>query len=149
VSAAYASSRSSASGRVPPAASNAIRAALTEPVDDRRLALRPLRQVRPDPAGQVVLDIAEQHVLFGLEVAEERAHRDVGRLRDLLDGGDRVDRYRDDLLAARAKLVGWGHPDGYAPPGAGTPWLIWVGGAVAAAVMAILLAVVIRALGGA
>jgi RsiW-degrading membrane proteinase PrsW (M82 family) len=68
---------------------------------------------------------------------------------ELSRGGERVDRYRADLLAARAKLVGWGHPDAYAPRGTGTPWLIWAGGAFVAAFLAILLAVVIRALGGA
>ena len=52
-------------------------------------------------------------------------------------------------LLERDRLVRWGHPEAYAPPNTGTPWLVWAGGSLAAGALAILLAVVIRALGGA
>jgi RsiW-degrading membrane proteinase PrsW (M82 family) len=91
------------------------------------------------------------HVQHGRDCA--RAVRRLQRTQALLAvelsrGGDGVDRYRADLLLERDRLVRWGHPEAYAP-NTGTPWLVWAGGSLAAGALAILLAVVIRALGGA
>lgn len=92
------------------------------------------------------------HALHGRDCA--RAVRRLQRAQALLAvelsrGGDGVDRYRADLLLERDRLVHWGHPEAYAPPNAATPWLVWAGGSVAAGALAVVLAVVIRALGGA
>jgi RsiW-degrading membrane proteinase PrsW (M82 family) len=67
---------------------------------------------------------------------------------ELSRGGRRAGRYRAAALAQRQVLESLGHPDGYAPDGASAADWSWLVGCVCAAVLAVGLALAIRALGG-
>ncbi len=83
-------------------------------------------------------------------LAVRRLQRYQARLAlELSRCGPRVQEYRAGVLAARTDLRALGHPDAYAPSGAPPPSWLWLGGCATAAAFAILLALAIRALGGA
>jgi RsiW-degrading membrane proteinase PrsW (M82 family) len=63
-------------------------------------------------------------------------------------GGARATRYRAAALAERGLLEARGHPDAFAPEGDGRGVRSWVLGCVGAALLAVLLALAIRTLGG-
>jgi hypothetical protein len=67
---------------------------------------------------------------------------------DISRGGENYEACRNQVLAVRAKLIAFGHPDATTPPGhRRNPWGVVIGVATAA-VVAILVAVAINALGG-
>ncbi len=77
-----------------------------------------------------------------LQRAQARLALDLSR--DL----PRAAEHREEVRALRRWLVAAGHPDSYAPDGPGTAGWGWVGGCLGAAVLALLVAAAIRALGG-
>jgi RsiW-degrading membrane proteinase PrsW (M82 family) len=85
--------------------------------------------------------------------AGRRAVRRLQRAQALLAlevsrGGRRAARYRAAALAQRELLEARGHPDAYAPDGASMTDWSWLIGCLCAAVLAVGLALAIRALGG-
>jgi len=77
-----------------------------------------------------------------LQRAQARLALDLSR--DL----PRVAEHRAEVRAIRQWLVSHDHPDAYAPDSAGTAGWDWAGGCVGAALLAVLVAAAIRALGG-
>jgi hypothetical protein len=67
---------------------------------------------------------------------------------DLSRDVPRAAEHRAEVLAIRQWLEKCGHPDAYAPGTAATTGWLWVGGAVAAGTLAVLVAAAIRGLGG-
>jgi RsiW-degrading membrane proteinase PrsW (M82 family) len=84
-----------------------------------------------------------------LAYAVKRLQRAQARLAlDLSRDLPRAAEHRAEVLAIRQRLETYGHPDAYAPGSAAATGLRWVGGAVGAGVLAVLVAAAIRGLGG-
>jgi RsiW-degrading membrane proteinase PrsW (M82 family) len=93
---------------------------------------------------------------LGYQRGGRRLARCVGQLQraqarlalDLSRELPRAAEHRAEALAVRQRLEEYGHPDAYAPGNAALAGWLWAGGCVAAAVLAVLVAAAIRALGG-
>ncbi|GAA5177206.1 hypothetical protein GCM10023322_01380 [Rugosimonospora acidiphila] len=93
---------------------------------------------------------------FALRQAGRAGRRTVRRLQraqallalELSRGGPRVGQYRTAALAQRELLEARGHPDAIAPDEPGSGAWSWLVGCVCAAVLAVVVALAIRALGG-
>jgi hypothetical protein len=96
---------------------------------------------------------ARRHALQRRGRAGQRCVRRLQRAQaqvalEMSRGGPKVDEYRAEALDARRDLRALGHPEAYAPNGAPSAIWLWLFGSAAAGVLAILLALAIRALGG-